>query len=427
MMHNSAKVSLSDPATRGQVFSWALFDFANTAFYVLILTVGYPLYFKEIIAGGGSQGDLLWGSSFSVSMLIVALISPILGAVADNGAGKKRFLGIFTGLCILATSLLFFVLNGMVLAGVLLLIAANIGFEAGLVFYDAFLPEISTERSYGRVSGYGFALGYAGSLVTLAVAFPLYIDGFGVNNLLNIRFSFLIAAAFFLVFSLPLFVFLPDKQRTASLKFDFIKIGFSRLRNTYQQFPRYKNIARFLIAYFLYIDGVNTIIIFSSIFARETLKMDIGEIVVFFAAVQTSAIVGSLLFGIMADHAGHKRTLSMTLFLWLAIVIAAYLIKDKWMFYMLGVLAGVALGSSQSTSRSLMSDITPQDKKTEFFGFYSFFGKASAILGPFVFGLVSVYFNQRLAILSVGLFLLAGLILLQRVEERTPQNTHSTS
>jgi MFS transporter, UMF1 family len=291
-----------------------------------------------------------------------------------------------------------------------------------LVFYDAFLPEISTERSYGRVSGYGYALGYAGSLFTLAVAYPLYANGFGEANLFNVRFSFLIAAGFFLIFSLPLFFLLPDKQRTASLKLDFIKIGFKRLQTTYQQFPKYRNIARFLLAYFIYIDGVNTIIIFSSIFARETLKMDIGEIVIFFAMVQTSAIAGSLLFGILADHMGHKRTLSMTLLLWLGIIILAYFVQEKWLFYIVGCLAGIALGSSQSTSRSLMSDITPQEKKTEFFGFFSFFGKASAILGPFVFGIISVYFSQRFAILSVGFFLLTGLLLLQRVEERTQHN-----
>jgi len=405
------------PATRGQVLSWALFDFANTAFYVLILTVGYPLYFKEIVSGG-MQGDLLWGSSFSISMIIVALLSPILGAIADHGAGKKRFLGIFTSLCILATALLFFVQGGMIIAGMVLLILANIGFEAGLVFYDAFLPEISTEKSYGRVSGYGYALGYTGSLFTLAAAYPLYINGFSESNLFNIRFSFLIASGCFLVFSLPLFFLVPDKQRTAALKFNSIKIGFRRLQSTYRQFPKYRNIARFLFAYFIYIDGVNTIIIFSSIFARETLKMDIGEIIIFFAIVQTSAIAGSLLFGVLADHSGHKRTLSMTLLLWLLIIILAYFVQDKWLFYVIGVFAGVALGSSQSTSRSLMSDITPQEKKTEFFGFYSFFGKASAIIGPFIFGIISVYSNQRLAILSVGFFLITGLILLQRVEER---------
>jgi MFS transporter, UMF1 family len=415
--------SSSRPATRGQVFSWALFDFANTAFYVVILTVGYPLYFKEIVAGGSRQGDLLWGSSFSISMLVVALFSPVLGAVADYGVGKKRFLGIFTALCIVATAFLFFVQSKMIIVGMILLILANIGFEAGLVFYDAFLPEISTERSYGRVSGYGYALGYAGSLVTLAVVYPLYAGGFGESNLFNVRSSFLLAAAFFLLFSLPLFLLLPDKQRTTSLKFDFIKIGFTRLRSTYQQFPQYRNIARFLLAYFIYIDGVNTIIVFSSIFARETLKMDIGEIVIFFAMIQTSAILGSLIFGVLADHWGHKRTLSATLILWLVVIIFAYFVHEKWLFYIIGGLAGIALGSSQSTSRSFMSNITPQEKKTEFFGFYSFFGKASAILGPFVFGIVSLYFSQRFAILSVGTFLLIGVILLQSVKERSPQTS----
>lgn len=415
------------PATRGQVLSWALFDFANTAFYVIVLTVGYPLFFKEIIVGDSRHGDFLWGSSFSISMCIVALLSPVLGAAADSGVGKKKFLGIFTALCIVATAFLFFVHQGMIFLGMLLLILANIGFEAGLVFYDAFLPEISTVRSYGRVSGYGFALGYAGSLVTLAVVYPLYIGGFFEANLLNIRLSFLIAALFFFLFALPLFFFLPDKQKTVRLGLNFIKVGFTRLRVTYQQFPQYRNIARFLLAYFIYIDGVNTIIVFSSIFARETLHMDVGEIVLFFAMVQTSAIIGSLIFGVLADHIGHKRTLSVTLSLWMIIIILAYFIEATWLFYIVGALAGIALGSSQSTSRSLMSDITPQEKKTEFFGFYSFFGKASAILGPFVFGIASFYFTQRIAILSVGFFILLGLLLVQRVEENRYQHSSSTN
>ncbi len=403
-------------ATKGQIFSWALFDFANTAFYVIILTVGYPLFFKEVIVGG-KQSDFFWGLAFSISMLIVAFLSPVLGAVADYGAGKKRFLSIFTVQCVVATALLFFTQSGMILTGMILLIIANIGFEAGLVFYDAFLPEITTKRSYGRVSGYGFAIGYIGSLVTLAVAFPLYVNGFSSDNLINVQISFLIAAAFFLFFSLPLFIFLPDKQRTKSLKLDFLKIGYARIKSTYNQFPLYKNIARFLIAYFIYIDGVNTIIIFSSIFARETLKMTVGEIVAFFAMVQTAAIIGSFIFGIIADHLGHKRTLSITLVLWIIIVFVAFFVVEKWIFYIVGVLAGIALGSSQSTSRSLMSKITPQEKKTEFFGFYSFFGKASAILGPFIFGIASINFGQRYAILSIGAFLLVGLILLQKVDE----------
>jgi len=405
------------PATRGQIVSWSLFDFGNTAFYVVILTVGYPLYFKKIVAAASPQADFLWGLSFSISMLCVALLSPILGAAADYGAGKKRFLLIFTALCIIATAGLFFVLEHMILVGMLLVILANIGFEAGLVFYDAFLPEITTERSYGRVSGYGFAIGYVGSLVTLAVSFPLLEGGYAPENLLNFRLTFVIAALFFLIFAAPIFLFLPDRRRVKSLKINFIRIGIRRIRTTIADFPRYRNIGRFLLSYFLYIDAVNTIIVFSTIFADETLKLTVGEIVMFFLIVQTSAIIGSAAFGIMADHFGQKRTLTVTLLLWLGITVVAYFIETRTAFFILGIFAGVALGSSQSTSRSFFALITPEEKKTEFFGFYSFFGKASAIIGPALFGFFSSNVGQRFAILSIGALLLVGLLLLQRVSD----------
>ncbi|MGH2569079.1 MAG: MFS transporter, partial [Bacteroidota bacterium] len=404
------------PASRGQIFSWTLFDFANTAFYVLILTVGYPLYFKKIVAAGTTQGDALWGLAFSISMFFVAILSPVLGAVADYGAGKKRFLALFTALCILATAGLFFVEEAMVFWGMALLILANVGFEAGLVFYDAFLPEITTERSYGRVSGYGFAVGYVGSLVTLFVALPLYEGGFEPENLFNVRASFVLAAAFFFCFALPLFAFVPDRQRFAPLKLNFARIGFQRLRGTVRQFTQYRNVAKFLLSYFIYIDAINTIILFSSIFADETLHLTTMEIIYFFMIVQTSAIPGSVVFGFLADRIGHKQTLTLSLLLWVLIVVVAYFTQEKTMFFVVGLLAGVALGSSQSSSRSLMSTLVPPEKKTEFFGFYSFFGKASAIIGPVVFGVISSNFDQRIALVAIGFLLLTGLLLLQRVE-----------
>jgi UMF1 family MFS transporter len=399
-----------------QILAWTLFDFANTAFYVIILTVGYPLYFKEIVAGGKGFADALWGTAFSISMFVVALLSPILGAAADFGGRKKPYLGVFTFICIIATFALFFVRDGMILWGMLLLVLANVGFEAGLVFYDAFLPEIAPMESYGKISGYGFAMGYVGSLATLVIAYPLYLGGFGAENMLNVRLSFVLAASFFLIFAAPLFLMLSERKRERKVGLNFAVIGFRRVTSTYKEFPKYKNIARFLLSYFIYIDGVNTIIIFSSIFARETLKLEIGEIVVFFALVQTAAIMGSLIFGVTSDRIGHKRALELTLLLWILIVLISYFVVDKRLFFGIGFLAGIALGSSQSTSRSLMSTLTPQEKKTEFFGFFSFFGKASAILGPFLFGIVSSLVNQRVAILSVEIFLIVGLLLLRGVK-----------
>ena len=405
------------PRARGGILSWAFFDFANTAFYVIVLTVGYPTYFRSIVAGSSDQADFLWGLSFSISMAVVALLAPVLGAVADSGAGKKRFLAFFTGLCVVATGLLYFIESPMILEGMVLLILANIGFEAGLVFYDAFLPEITSEQHYGRVSGYGFAMGYVGSLVTLGIAFPLYAAGFEPSNLANIRLSFIVAAGLFTLFALPLFFVLKERRAPERFGTAVIRAGFGRVGATIREISAYSNIGRFLVAYFLYIDAVNTIIIFSGIFALETLGMELAEIVVFFAMVQTSAILGSAAFGRLADKIGQKRTLNLTLLLWMAIIVTAFMVEEVTTFYVVGIFAGVALGSSQSVSRSLMSHLTPHEKKTEFFGFYSFFGKAAAIMGPVIFGYVASRTNQRTAILSVGILLVAGLAMLQRVRD----------
>ncbi len=407
-----------EPRRGVQVFAWSLFDFANTAFYVLILVISYPLYFKEIVVRDSQYADFLWGLTFSISMAIVAMISPALGAASDRGVSKKTFLFVFTALCIASTALLFFVDAGSVATGMLLLILANIGFEAGLVFYDSFLPEISTPQNYGRVSGYGFAMGYVGSLVTLIVSFPLLRNGFVQSNLLNVKSSFLLAAGMFLVFAIPLFLIVRDRTASERFQFQFIALGFRQVKQTLKEISRYKNIVRFLLSYFIYFDAINTIIIFSSIFARQSLQMDLGEIVIFFALVQTFAIVGSYSFGILSDRIGQKQGLNLTLLLWLVVLVAAYFTEDKTVFFGVGAAAGLALGSSQSTSRSFMSVIIPPEKKTEFFGFYSFFGKASAILGPALFGYISSAMNQRAALVAIGVLLIIGFLLLQRVKEQ---------
>lgn len=409
---------IDSPQNRFGIFSWTLFDFANTAFYVIILTIAYPLYFKEIVAQNRPDTDFLWGFTFSISMCVVALISPILGAASDEGVGKKKFLLLFTALCILSTSFLFFITENMIVAGMILLILANIGFEGGLVFYDSFLPELTSEKKLGRISGYGYAMGYVGSLATLIIVYPLLQAGFIPENLMNIRLSFLLAAGLFLVFATPLFIVVRDRQQRMPFRFNFIGPAVQRVTSTFRQIKNYRNIHRFLLSYFIYIDAVNTIIIFSSLYARETLQMSIDEIVVFFALVQTSAIVGSLFFGFLADRLGQKRTLSYSLFLWLLVIAIAYSIPNKPLFLFVGIIAGIAMGSSQSISRSLMTLITPPAKKTEFFGFYSFFGKASAILGPLIFGIISSNIDQRTAVLSIGFLILIGLALLHRVSDQ---------
>jgi len=394
-----------------KIFIWTLFDFANTSFSIVVVTFLYAVYFKKVVAQGQPIGDLYWSIGTSLAMVITAIISPILGAIADYSAGKKRFLLFFTLLCIAATASLYFVESGDVFLGVFIFVLANVGFEAGLVFYDSFLPEITQPKNYGRVSGYGFAMGYLGSLATLAIIYP-FIQAEMIKE------SFPVAALFFLIFSLPLFIYLKDNRKTVTEHKSFISIGITRVWNTLSHLKNYKNLATFLLAYFFYIEGVNTIIFFSGNYASTTLGFTETDLLIFFLTVQTTAILGSVVLGILADSIGQKKTIIITLIMWLITVVIAYLVHDKNGFYFVGLLAGAAMGSSQSTSRSLMSKLTPADKKTEFFGFYSFFGKSSAIIGPLVFGLVSfISGNQRLAIFSIGFFFLIGLLILLKVDD----------
>ena len=416
-----------------KIFVWALFDLGNTSYSIVVVTFLYAVYFKETVCSGKPIGDLYWSIGISVSMLITAVIAPVLGAIADYSAGKKRFLLFFTLMCIVSTSLLFFVAQGMVFWGIFLFILANIGFEAGLVFYDAFLPELTTPKNYGRVSGYGFALGYMGSLASLAIAFPLI-------KAEMIKETFPVSALFFLVFAAPLFIFLKDNRKVIPKSQSYMSIGFNRVKNTLTHLKNYKNLAIFLLAFLFYIEGVNTVIFFSGNYATSTLNFAVGELIIFFIIVQSTAIIGSLLFGILSDSIGQKKSIIISLIIWIGTIALAYFTSsadslivimfaeqfklqppeiERYFFYLVGLLAGSVMGATQSTSRSLMSKLTPFDRKTEFFGFYSFFGKSSAILGPLVFGLASYLSgNQRFAILSIGIFFIIGIFLLMFVSDK---------
>ncbi|MCK6613260.1 MAG: MFS transporter [Ignavibacteriaceae bacterium] len=399
---------------RFRIFIWTLFDFANTSYSITIVTFLYAVYFKKVVANNEPAGDLYWSIATSSAMIVTAVLSPILGAISDHSAGKKRFLLFFTLICVVFTAALFGVEQGDIFLGILFFVLANIGFEAGLVFYDSFLPEITTPKNYGRVSGYGFAMGYVGSLTTLIILFP-FIE----KNL--IRESFLISAMFFAIFATPLFIFLQDNRRPMLKPQSYIKTGWNRVSYTISHLKNYKNLSRFLLAYFFYIEGVNTIIFFAGNYASTTLKFTELELIAFFATVQTTAIIGSVLLGIVADSLGQKKTIYISLYVWLVTIALALFTETKEGFYVVGLLAGTAMGASQSTSRSLMSKLTPVDKRTEFFGFYSLFGKSSAIIGPLVFGIISVItHNQKLSILSVGAFFIIGMYLLKDVKDNIP-------
>lgn len=413
---------IAPKASKREVLAWMVYDFANTAFTVMIVTFVYGVYFKKIVCQGQVWGDFLWGLNATISLTAVALTAPILGAMADHTRGKKSFLIFFTLVCVTFSSLLFFVQAGMVLAGMLLFIIANIGFQGALVFYNAFLPELAPEERLNTISGLGWGLGYVGAILVVLLSAPLLKGGFAPENLVNVRLTFILQALFYLVFSVPFFLWLKDRglgQAALGLDPALVKAAFGRLKETFVSIRRYRELFKFLAAYFIYIEGVTTVIYFATIYASDTLGFTLRELILFFIIVQSSGIAGALVFGYAGDRFRPRRTIAVSLVLWLGVIIAAYASDSKTTFWWIGVAAGVGMGASQCVSRSMMAMMTPRAKVAEFFGFYGIFGKLSAAVGPFVFGLVSVLSgSQRTAMLSVGFFFVLGLAVLMSVDEK---------
>ncbi len=420
---------MSNHRLKREIFAWTLYDFANTSYSVIVVTVVYAVFFKKYIVGDYSidlfglqrnPGDLLWGLSGAASMLLVGITSPVIGAIADFSSRKKYFLFFYSLVCILATMLLFKLQAGMVWQGMLLFIVGNIGFEGAIVFYNGFLPQITTRDNIGKISGYGFALGYVGSLVALLIAMPYAQMANKTGDLSLMQPTFLWAGLFFFIFSLP-FYLLVHEQRNPVLTNDTGTVlnGYRRTKETLRRIKEFPEITKFLMSYFIYIDGVNTVIYFSGIYASDSLGFSMQEVILFFAIVQASAISGSYLFGFLTDKLGPKKTINLTLYLWMIVVVGGFLSFTAATFYIVGLIAGVAMGSSQAASRALMGRLIPENMEAEFYGFYALTGKFSAIMGPLLFGLTSlVTGSQRIAVLSVLIFFITGYVLLQRVDEQ---------
>ena len=415
---------MSSPSIpRKEILAWCLYDFANSSFTTVIVTAFYVLYFKNVVfAEVGGLGDLWWGISISLSMIVVAFSSPILGAIADCSGAKKRFLMGYTVLSVVFTGLLYFVGRGDLIPGVLFFVLANIGFEGALVFYNAFLPEIAARHDMGKVSGWGWSLGYFGGLSCLLLVIPFAAQlKEGEAGLQMARLSFPIVALFFLVTSLPTFLILRERATPIPLPVgsSYLKEGFRRLANTFRHIRQYRELLKFLLAFFVYEDAMITIIAFTAAYADQTLHFTTAQNLMMILLVNPAAAVGAFVFGYVFDRMGAKKTISWTLVLWIIVVIAAYFVQTKLQFLTIAMIAGLVLGSTQSATRSVVGLFSPRHHNAEFFGFYAVSGKFSAIIGPLVFGMVSsVTQNQRLAVLSIGAFFMTGLILLQWVDEK---------
>ncbi|MBI4865222.1 MAG: MFS transporter [Candidatus Riflebacteria bacterium] len=405
-------------ASYREIFGWCMFDFANSSFTTIIVTVVFSVYYTKIVCTGRTDGDTLWGLGNMVSQLLVLLAAPFLGALADFSGSKKRFLRMSWVSCCFATSLLYFVRPGDAWLGLALFVLANLAYSAGENFNASFLPELASAEDMGKVSGYGWALGYFGGLFALLLCYPFTQGAFDLANEANLRITSLVTAAFFFVAGLPTFMLLKERAVAQSLPpgSTYLRVGFSRVMSTLGEIRRFRQLFRFLLVFAIYNMGLCAVVAFASIFAEKNLGFGPRDLLGFFLVLQISAALGAFALGYFQDRYGAKAALNLSLAIWIVVSVGCYLATDRWSFMIVGNLAGLALGSAQSGARALVGLMAPVSRSAEFFGFWGLFWKLSSALGPLAFGIASTWYGQRWAVLANGLFFVAGLVLLQTVD-----------
>ena len=417
---------MADPSltnNRTVIASWCLYDWANSAFNTLVVTFVYSTYFAQTFADDPGHGTALWSRGVTASALIIALLAPLAGALADQGDRRKYLIGCTLTCCLMTAALAFVQPDqaNAALIAMLVFVVANVAFEVGLVFYNSFLPNITSEDRIGRVSGYGWGVGYAGGLVCLALALPFATGDpppFGVSTVegFNVRATNLLVAAWFFVFSIPIFLFVRDPD----IRLSRVDVGaaVADLRKTLARLRRYRQITRFLVARLIYNDGLVTIFAFGGIYAAGTFGFTISDVVIFGIALNVVAGLGAWLFGFVDDRFGGKTTIMISLvFLGLSTILATFA-PDRFWFWVAGIGVGFFLGPNQSASRSLMGRFVPKQHESEFFGFFAFSGKVTAFAGPWLLGILSDVYSQRVGVFSVLLFFIVGGVLLLRVDEQ---------
>ncbi len=421
---------------RTTIAAWCTYDWANSAFTTLVVTFIYSTYFVQAFADDPDTGTAFWSRGIVVSSILIAILSPVLGAAADRGGARRKFLIISTLVCVAATTVLAFITpdqSNAVLTALTVFVIANVAFEVGMVFYNAFLPAVVSPERIGRVSGYGWGLGYAGGLVCLVVALLVFVGLPGSDPLLalstedafNVRATNLLVAGWFLIFSLPIFLWVRDSAKGASVSIGVPETGRSPLRQAFtdlkvtaQKIRHYRQIIRFLLARLVYNDGLVTVFAFAGIYASGTFDFTQSDIIVFGIVINVAAGLGAWVFGIMDDRRGGKSTIMVSLVALSVATLIAVLAPGRPWLWVAGIGIGIFAGPNQSASRSLMGRFVPERHQSEFFGFFAFSGKATAFLGPLLLGILSEAYGQRVGVSVVVLFFLAGGALLWTVDEK---------
>lgn len=406
---------------RREVWAWAMFDFANSGYTTVVITTIFNAYFVSVVARNQDWGTFAWTATLAASYALIILTAPILGAYADAYAAKKRLLLLTTIGCILFTSLLFFIGPGDLWLAVILIILANFFFGSGENLIAAFLPELARSETLGKISGWGWSLGYIGGIVSLGCSFAYvtWAQEQGQQPEQFVPVTLLITAFLFAISCVPTFLYLRERAQPQPHLHNrnVISEVFARLGDTIKHVRDYRDLMRFLVCLISYQAGIQTVVVIAAIYAQQVMNFDSNDTMLLVVLVNITAALGAFVFGNIQDKIGHVPTIALTLIGWIVMVLLAWGAEDRATFWLAANIAGLCLGAAQSAGRALIGYFSPVLRRAEFFGLWGLAVKLSSILGPVTYGLVSwiSHGDHRLAMLITGSYFIIGLLILMSV------------
>jgi UMF1 family MFS transporter len=419
-LSNPLSTSLAQDVRPIEVWAWAMYDFANSGYTTVVITAVFNAYFVSVVAQNRPWATLAWTAALAVSYLLIMLTAPLVGAWADAHAAKKRLLLLTTGGCVAFTAALALVGSGDLWLAVALIIASNFFFGSGENLCAAFLPELATGDALGRVSGWGWSLGYLGGLLTLGIclAYVTWAQAGGAGAVQFVPVTMLITALIFALASLPTFVWLKERAVAQPAQQRPVAESLGRVLATWRAASRYRDLMRFLLCIVFYQAGIQAVIALAAIYAQQAMGFTTQQTLLLILVVNLTAAAGAFVFGHVQDRIGHRRALAVTLAGWIVTILLAWAARGPALFWLAANLVGLCLGSSQSAGRALIAYLSPAARRAEFFGLWGLAVKFSAILGPLTYGLVSWVSqgDHRLAILITGSYFVVGLVILGGID-----------
>ena len=412
---------MSEKVKKRAIWAWTMYDWANSAFVTTIMAAVLPVYYSSVAAANlpAHLATAYWGYTTSIAALLAAVISPVLGAMADFRGSKKSFLTIFMVIGVTATTLMYLIRTGDWLLASLLFIFGQIGFAGSLVYYDALLPHVASESEIDMVSSRGYAMGYIGGGILLAVNLAMIMLAPAEMTGLMTRLSFVTVAIWWFIFTLPLLKYVSEPKRSilaGEENFKPMQAALSRLKTTFSEIRKYKELSKFLLAFWVYSNGIGTIILMATIYGAE-IGISQTTLIGTLLMVQFLAAPFALLFGWLPKKIGTKNSIYIALSIYSVIAVAGYFLQHEWQFWALGAGVATVQGGAQALSRSLFGRMMPKSKSAEFYSFFSVFEKFATILGPALFGVVSQIMGEsRLSIVSLLIFFVVGIAILITVD-----------